>query len=199
MDDFYHDGHFELQDLNDTRRIAEQLYTSRRHETFTELDRSIINGASSFFIATASADGFPDCSIKSGMPGFVKILNSNTLQFPDYDGNGMFRTLGNILLNPNIGMLFVQFDGNQYKLRLNGTASITRNPVVLAGHVGATAVVEVKARDIFPNCPRYTPKLQKMDDSEFSPRLDYYCPEPFWKSKPDLRPYLPKHKEVTNE
>lgn len=199
MRDFYHQGNRQLQSLNDSVRIADQLYRTRRREAFNEADAEIINYAGSFFLATATLDGWPDCSIKSGVPGFVRVINSTTLQFPDYDGNGMYRSLGNIKINPNVGLLFVQFEGAQLKLRVNGRAFITYDPDILQNYVGAKSVVIVEVRDIFPNCPRYTPMFSSFIESEFSPRANYHVPEPFWKSKPDLRPYLPKIRVADDE
>ena len=75
---------------------------------FTDDDKAFIEGASYLFIATADAEGRPDCSFKGGMPGFVRLTGPSELAFPDYDGNGMFKSLGNLMVvNPNIGLLFI--------------------------------------------------------------------------------------------
>jgi predicted pyridoxine 5'-phosphate oxidase superfamily flavin-nucleotide-binding protein len=107
---FYHDGMRELQDRFDGRRVADGLQKHRLHDTFWDQDRKLIEAARFFFIATSYQDN-TDCSMRSGDPGFVKITGPDTLEFPEYDGNNMYRTLGNILRNPNVGLLFVQFDG----------------------------------------------------------------------------------------
>jgi hypothetical protein len=136
-----------------------------------------------FFLATADADGRPDCSVKGGEPGFVTVVGPDRLRFPDYDGNGMFRSLGNIALNPAVGMLFVDFSA-QRKLRVNGQARLCRD--------GDGLQVEVTARHIFPNCPRYIPRLTVVEESVHNPRPGYSPPPPAWKSKPDLKDFLPR-------
>ncbi|MBK8011092.1 MAG: pyridoxamine 5'-phosphate oxidase family protein [Deltaproteobacteria bacterium] len=187
---FFHEGQRELQDHFDSRRIADRLEEARRHDDFSDHDRAIITTAPFFFIATITPDGHPDCSFKGGMPGFVRIIGNNVLAFPDYDGNGMFRTLGNIRRNPNVGLLFLQFSENRFRIRINGTATCHLSGPELETFEGAQAVVHVTARDIFPNCPRYIPEMKLENQSEYSPRPNYEPPDPAWKSKPDLAPYL---------
>src|SRR5215470_11972620 len=118
-----------------------------------------------FFLATADAEGRPDCSYKGGMPGFVRVLNANTLAFPDYDGNGMFKSLGNLLVNPHVGMLFIALHDKPRRLRVNGTATVSRDDPLLSHTVGAQMIVRVQARAIFPNCPRYIPTMTLAEPS----------------------------------
>src|SRR5476651_1137942 len=109
MSRFYNSGSRKLQDQFDSERIANRLEERILHGTFTYEDRAFIERSPIFFLATADEEGRPDCSYKGGMPGFVRVINSNTLAFPDYDGNGMFRSMGNLLVNPHVGLLFVDF------------------------------------------------------------------------------------------
>src|SRR5690349_17153543 len=111
FDDFYNQESRKLQDSFDSRRIADRLADVRLHAAFTDTDREIIESSAFFFLATADSGGRPDCSFKGGEPGFVRIVGDDILEFPDYDGNGMFRSLGNISENPEIGMLFIEFSG----------------------------------------------------------------------------------------
>ena len=91
-------------------RIAWWLQVLHR-ERFTDEDRQFIESRSMFFLATTDADGWPDCSYKGGLPGFVAVLETLARwPFPSYDGNGMFRSLGNIAVNPRVGMLFIDFE-----------------------------------------------------------------------------------------
>ena len=92
----FHDGNRRLQDDFDSRRIADRLEEKLTRSAFTEGDRAFIEGAMFFFLATADAEGQPDCSFKGGTPGFVRIVGADELAFPDYDGNGMFKSLGNV-------------------------------------------------------------------------------------------------------
>ncbi|KJH63216.1 pyridoxamine 5'-phosphate oxidase family protein [Pantoea agglomerans] len=188
--DFYTNESRVLQDKFLSRSLADQLVKTRRHQEFSDSDREIINKAPLFFLATASAEGFPDCSVKGGNPGFVKIVNSTMLVFPDYDGNGMYRSLGNINANPHIGMLFLEYEGERRKLRINGHATVSEEPHFLNQLPGAKLAILVKVEDIFPNCPRYVPEIEVKKKSLFNPAVGYVPPEPGWKSKEDLKDYL---------
>src|SRR6266540_6895156 len=117
----YHEGNRRLQDQHDSRRISDRLESFTRSQ-FTPDDRAFIESAPYFFLATADANGRPDCSFKGGMPGFVRITGPSELAFPDYDGNGMFKSLGNALVNPHIGMLFIAMHDKPRRLRVNGMA-----------------------------------------------------------------------------
>ena len=71
----------------------------------------------------------------------------------------MFKSLGNLLVNPNVGLLFIDLHERPRRLRVNGSATVSRDDPLLAETVGAQMIVRVQARAIFPNCPRYIPKL----------------------------------------
>ena len=167
MSVMFHDGNRKLQDQFDSRPIADRLEEKLTHFAFTEADRSFIEGTMFFFLATADAQGRPDCSFKGGTPGFVRVVGDNDLAFPDYDGNGMFKSLGNLLVNPNVGLLFIDLHGRPRRLRVNGAATISRDDPLLGQAVGAQMIVRVKARAIFPNCPRYIPKMQLVENSVY--------------------------------
>jgi hypothetical protein len=190
-DEMYHDGSRRLQDRFDSRRIADRLQQVTVHEKFTDEDRGFIEGCCMFFLATADADGRPDCSYKGGRPGFVRILNENTLIFPDYDGNGMFRSLGNLLVNPRVGLLFIDFEQSD-RLRVNGVASLHDDEASLAGFPGAQLLVRVVAKRIFPNCPRYIHKMRLIEHSVYAPAAEHTPPEPDWKRAKEFRDTLPR-------
>ena len=154
MSSMYNWGSRKLQDRFDSRRIADRLEQRTVHDAFTETDRAFIESSPMFFLATVDAEGCPDCSYKGGMPGFVRVLNPNTLAFPDYDGNGMFKSLGNILVNPHVGMLFIDFE-HPDRMRINGTATARDDDPLLSEYPGAQLIIRVQAEQIFPNCPRY--------------------------------------------
>ena len=176
----YHEGNRRLQDQFYSRRISDRLEKFARTE-FTAEDRAFIESASYFFLATADAEGRPDCSFKGGMPGFVRVTGPSELAFPDYDGNGMFKSLGNILVNADVGLLFIAMHGKPQRLRVNGSASVSQEDSLLARTVGAQLMVRVAARAIFPNCPRYIPTMRLVDPSTYAPRPGCDPPEPAWK------------------
>jgi hypothetical protein len=176
----YHDGSRELQDRFQTRRLADRLQEVIAHDVFTDADRAFIESRPMFFLATADAAGRPDCSYKGGRPGFVRVVGPGTLAFPSYDGNGMFKSLGNVRVNPHVGLLFVDFESPR-RLRVNGRASVHDDDPLLAELVGAQVIVRVQAEAIFPNCPRYIHRMQLVERSRFVPRDDEVPPVPEWK------------------
>jgi predicted pyridoxine 5'-phosphate oxidase superfamily flavin-nucleotide-binding protein len=187
---FYHDGMRRLQDARDTRRIADRLEQVTVRAAFTDEDRAFIGRCSMFFIATVDAQGRPDCSYKGGLPGFVRVLDARTLAVPDYDGNGMYRTWGNVLVNPSVGLLFLDFEQPR-RLRVNGTARVSEDDPLRAECPGAVFIVRVAAERIFPNCPRYLHKMQFVEHSAYAPRPDYTPPVPAWKTFEAFRDHLP--------
>lgn len=178
---FYHDGNRQLQDQFESRPISDRLASFTR-SAFTADDKAFIESAIYFFIATADADGRPDCSFKGGAPGFVQVTGPSELVFPDYDGNGMFKSLGNLVVNANVGLLFIAMHGRPQRLRVNGTARVLRDDPLLAHTVGAQLIVRVAATAIFPNCPRYIPRLELAEPSVYTPRPGEDPVEPAWKS-----------------
>jgi predicted pyridoxine 5'-phosphate oxidase superfamily flavin-nucleotide-binding protein len=114
---FFHEGMRDFQDRYDGRRVAEAIEDKRKHYEFWDDEKELIQSSPFFFIATSWQD-YADCSIRSGDPGFVKITGPNVIEFPEYDGNSMYRTIGNISKNPNVGLLFVRFDGKSRRIRV---------------------------------------------------------------------------------
>jgi predicted pyridoxine 5'-phosphate oxidase superfamily flavin-nucleotide-binding protein len=187
----YHDGMRSLQDQFDSRRIADRLEQVTVHAALSDADIAFIERLPMFFLATADADGFPDCSYKGGLPGFVRAIDPATLAFPSYDGNGMFRSLGNIVVNPKVGLLFVDFERGR-RLRVNGTATLHDDAESVALFEGAQAVVRVAVARVFPNCPRYIHQMQLVEYSVYAPHDGHTPPEPEWKQMPVFRDALPE-------
>jgi predicted pyridoxine 5'-phosphate oxidase superfamily flavin-nucleotide-binding protein len=186
----YHDGSRRLQDRFATRRLADRLVEVVAHDAFTDADRAFIESRPLFFLATADAEGRPDCSYKGGLPGFVRVVDPRTLAFPSYDGNGMFKSLGNILVNPSVGMLFIDFE-SPGRLRVNGRAAVNDDDPLLSEFAGAQLIVRVQAQAIFPNCPRYIHRMRLVEHSPYAPREAYTPPVPDWKRRPEFREVLP--------
>ncbi len=179
----YHRGARRLQDQFDTRRLADRLDERfGSSPTIRDEDRAFIERMDMFFLATADAEGRPQCSYKGGEPGFVRVLDERTVAFPNYDGNGMYLSMGNVLENRHVGMLFIDFTAKRpSRLRLNGTASIDEADALLARYPGAQFVVRVRATEVFPNCPRYIHRMALVERSRFVPRSDRETPIPDWK------------------
>jgi len=176
----FHDGSRSLQDRFDTRRLADRIDGLLVAETISEPDRRFIEQRDMFFLATADAAGRPTCSYKGGAPGFVRVLDQHTVAFPSYDGNGMYLSAGNVLVNPEVGMLFIDF-ARGHRMRLDGTASIDHDDPLLGDYLEAQFVVRVRARAVYPNCPRYIHRYRLVRRSRFVPRGDCLTPVPEWK------------------
>jgi predicted pyridoxine 5'-phosphate oxidase superfamily flavin-nucleotide-binding protein len=180
MAEIYHNGNRELQDRFDTRRLADMLEERAVHDTITEHDAAFMEARDMFFLSTCDAEGRPNCSYKGGEPGFVRVVDDHTIAFPNYDGNGMYVSMGNVLANPNVGLLFIDFE-RQHRMRLNGEASIDENDPLMSEYPEAQFIVRVRAREVFPNCPRYIHKYQLVERSKYVPKEACETPVPEWK------------------
>ena len=110
----------------------------------------------------------------------MRVLDERTIAFPIYDGNGMYLTAGNALVNPQVGLLFIDFEGRK-RMRLNGIASIDEADELLAEYPEAQFVVRVRATEVFPNCPRYIHEYRLVQRSRFVPKEECLTPVPRWK------------------
>jgi len=185
----FHEGQRELQDRYEGRAVPDRLEKHRMHTTFTDDDKEFIETAPFLFIATAWKDTV-DCSMKGGIPGFVRVTAPNQISWPDYDGNRMYRSLGNILKNPAVGLLFLKFDAKSIMLRFSGQARFDESPEAIADIPGAHRIIHVTADYIYYNCPRYVPNMELIEQSIYSPRPEYTPPEPEWKSRDYIREVL---------
>jgi len=163
----YHEGQRSLQAQFDTTRLADRLEQVKVHATIEARDM--------FFLATADADGRPNSSYKGGDPGFVRVVDPTTIAFPNYDGNGMYLSMGNLLANPHVGLLFLDFE-RQRRLRLNGNATVDPADPLMAEYPEAQFIVRVAVREVFPNCPRYIHKYQLVERSRFVPHAGCQTP-----------------------
>lgn len=180
MSRVYHDGNRELQDRFDTRRIADRIEEVLVSDVISMHDQAFIESRDMFFLATADDSGMPNCSYKGGDPGFVRVIDEHTVAFPNFDGNGMYLSMGNLQVNPAVGMLFIDFERG-HRMRLNGTASIDPADPLMAEHPEAQFIVRVRAREVFPNCPRYIHRYQLVERSRFVPKKGKATPVPSWK------------------
>jgi predicted pyridoxine 5'-phosphate oxidase superfamily flavin-nucleotide-binding protein len=187
----YHAGMRQLQDRFDTRRLADRLDEKLGRSVFTADDRAFIESRALFFLASADAQGQPDCSYKGGDPGFVRVVGEGELAFPSYDGNGMFRSLGNLLVNAAVGLLFIDFESPR-RLRVNGLATLAEDDPLLPTFAGAQLVVRVQAQRIFPNCPRYIHRSAAAEPSPYVPRAGQTPPVPKWKTMEAFADVLPR-------
>jgi predicted pyridoxine 5'-phosphate oxidase superfamily flavin-nucleotide-binding protein len=186
----FHDGQRELQDHFDTRRLADRIDTLLVTDTISDHDRAFIEARDMFFLATCDNDGRPTCSYKGGDPGFVRVLDEHTIAFPNYDGNGMYLSMGNALRHHDVGLLFIDFE-KQQRVRFEGVATVSLDDPLIATWPGAQFVVRVTARAVYPNCPRYIHKYALVERSHFVPRATEPTPIPDWKRMDWAQDVLP--------
>jgi len=188
---FYPDGSRELQDRFDTRRLADRIEQRLVSDRIGPEDKAFIESLDMFFLATADAEGRPSCSYKGGEPGFVRVADPGTLAFPNYDGNGMFLSTGNLAGNRQVGLLFIDFLRPK-RLRISGEATLHFDDALLPCYPEAQFVVRVAVTRVFPNCPRYVHKHALVERSSFVPRAGCATPIPNWKKSDWASDVLPE-------
>ena len=185
----YTDASRNLQDRFDTRRLADRLADVKVRQAFTDADREFIQARDMFFLATVDEHRQPTCSYKGGDPGFVTVLDEATLAFPNYDGNGMYLSMGNVTETGRVGLLFVDFE-QQRRMRVDGVAEVAFEHDVVGRYPECQFVVLVRATAIYPNCPRYVHHYELVERSPFVPRSGVVTPTPEWKRAPWARDVL---------
>ena len=199
MESHFHDGQRQLQDQFDTRRLADHCAAKLVRDVINPKQKAFIESADMFFLATADEQGRPTCSYKGGDPGFVRVIDDGkALLIPNYDGDGKYLSWGNVLKNPNIAMLFIDFMRG-WRLRLHGVASLVEDEAMRGQWPGAQFAVRVAVREVFGNCPRYIHKYQLVERSAYVPRAGSEPPVPDWKMQPDWNAVLPKHDPAKKE
>ena len=180
MSRLYGEQHRQLQDDFNTRAMADRVEELVCRTEFDDGAKQFIQSTEMFFLSSIDHQGRPTVSYKGGDAGFVKIQDDTTLIFPSYDGNGMHFSMGNISANPQVGLLFISFE-TPNRLRVQGTASLSKDPALLAHYKEADFVVTVKLSEYWVNCPRYIPKMEKVRTSRYVPREHCETPLAGWK------------------
>jgi predicted pyridoxine 5'-phosphate oxidase superfamily flavin-nucleotide-binding protein len=169
-----------LQDEFETRRLADLTAAAVTNEELTPEQSAFIHDRNMFFLSTIDEWGFPSSSYKGGAPGFVRVPDSRLLVFPNYDGNGMFMSLGNIEACVKVGLLFIDFEIPR-RLRVRGEARLLRDGPMLASYPGANVAVEVAIERVWKNCPRYVHRMQPVESSPYLPAEDGSVKLAMWK------------------
>jgi len=191
MSEFYPPRSRELQERFDTRRLADRIEQRLVTDSLSQSDCAFIAARDMFFLATTDEHGQPACSYKGGDPGFVRVVDARTLVFPNYDGNGMFLSMGNVLSTHKVGMLFIDFETPK-RLRVSGEAELSSDPALLGEFPEAQFVVRVSVTHVFPNCPRYIHRYTRVEPSAFVPRAGCLTPVPNWKKNDWAKDVLPE-------
>ena len=190
MSNIYGDQHRDLQQRFDTTKLADRLEQMIIKSTLDERDRDFITSRDMFFLSTIDHLGRPTVSYKGGDPGFIYIIDEQTIAFPSYDGNGMYLSMGNIQSSPNIGCLFIDLQ-HPNRLRLQGSATIDLQDPLLARYPKAYLVVRVAIQQLWVNCPRYIHHYEKLEASKFVPSANVETPMAPWKRLDIVQDVLP--------
>jgi hypothetical protein len=187
----YNEGSRLFQDRFDTRRLAERIESRLVADCLDDEDREFIERRDMFFLSTVDHRGYPTCSYKGGDPGFVRVLDERTIAFPNYDGNGMYLSMGNVAAQHKVGLLFIDWE-NPQRLRIHGDASVDFEDPLTADFPEAQFIVRVRIREVFPNCPRYIHKYALVERSRFVPKSGTATPVPDWKKNDWAVDVLPR-------
>ena len=204
-------GEHALQERYATLKRAAAFYDKQMLDHLNPLMREYIAEQEMMFVATADANGEADASFRAGPPGFVRVLDDKTLMYPEYRGNGVMASLGNIAENGHVGILFVDFFKSAVGLHVNGTARIIENDAVsafapvlerLAGVAQLHDQVEDKKKtperwvfveiiEAYIHCSKHIPSLRKLDkDIEWGTDNEQRKGGDFFKAKNDPRPWV---------
>lgn len=180
MSRLFGDIHRALQMAFDTRALADRIEAIALKPEIDDVGKAFIESRDMFFLTTIDHGGRPTVSYKGGVPGFVRVLDSNTLIFPSYDGNGMYLSMGNISGNPEIGMLFIDFE-KPFRLRAQGRAELIVGGAEVEGFKDAEMAVKVTIHETWMNCPRYVHRYKKLETSRYAPGAEDETPFCEWK------------------
>lgn len=195
MSVIYGEHHSALQQAFDTSRLADRIEKAIVQAEIPRDHKAFIESRDMFFLTTVDHRGYPTCSYKGGAPGFVRAVDSKTIAFPSYNGNGMFLSMGNILTSAKVGMLFIDFE-TPHRVRVHGVGSIDRNDPLLVDFPGAELLVRVAVTEIFINCPRYIHKYQRVQASKYAPQAGCEAPPPpQWKRIDAMQDVLPEREK----
>ena len=167
-------GERELQNAWGTQERAQRFYDRQVKDHLTEKMQSMIGRQEMVFVATADAGGNCDCSPRFGAPGFVEVVDTKQLAYPEFRGNGVFASLGNISENPHVGLVFVDFFDTTVGLHVNGTARLCSEdaaPAALASHAYGDQKREIllehwvliDVEEAYIHCSKHVPRLEKTD------------------------------------
>ena len=190
MSQLFNPSHRALQDEFGTRTLADKIEEIACNPFVGEHEKAFIESRDMVFLATVDTDGFPTVSYKGGDPGFVRVIDETTIAFPSYDGNGMCLSIGNIAARGDVGLLFIDFE-KPHRLRVQGSAELSRDPALLTLFKEAELVAKITVRAVFQNCPRYVHRYDKVAPSRYVPRAESDTPLATWKRTDDIPDFLP--------
>lgn len=198
MSRLYGENHRAMQMAFDTRALADRIEAIAMKPEIDEMAKAFIESRDMFFLTTVDHKGRPTVSYKGGTPGFIKVVDANTLVFPSYDGNGMYLSMGNIAGNAEIGMLFIDFE-KPFRLRLQGRAEVIVSGDEVKMFKDAEMAVKVSVHETWMNCPRYVHRFKKLEPSRYAPGVEEETPFCEWKRIDELQDVVRKSEQETVE
>ena len=190
-DTFYTNEQRSMQKDNNSGKLADTVFAAIVRDEIEPANVTFIESRDFFFLSTVSAEGEPTVSYKGGAPGLVKVLDSKTILFPSYDGNGMFKSMGNVSASGKVGMLFIDME-TPNRVRVQGNATVSSNDPEMANYPGANMIVRVDVTSCFLNCARYIHKHTRVSNSPYVPDSEGEQPHPSWKRIDMVQDSLPE-------
>lgn len=180
MSRLFGETHRQVQDAQGTRQLADRIEEIACKTEIDDDAKGFIESLDMFFLSSVDHHGRPTVSYKGGSPGFVRVLDAQTLMFPIYDGNGMQLSVGNMVGNAEVGLLFISFE-RPHRIRLQGRSSVSQDPALLAHYHEAEFVVKVTLSELWQNCPRYIHRYTRDSASRYVPKAACETPLAEWK------------------
>ena len=169
-------GERKLQRKSGSQDRAARFYNRQMQDHLTERMQSFIQRQEMVFVATADAQGNCDCSPRFGQAGFVTILDERTIAIPEFRGNGVFASMGNICENPHVGLVFIDFLDSTVGLHVNGKARVYETDALpnslssfeqMYDTDQSLPLIErwvmVEVEEAYIHCSKHVPRLQKLE------------------------------------
>jgi uncharacterized protein len=178
---FYSESQKQLQQQFESQALAERVEQAIVADAIDPgMHQPFIESRDFFFLSTVNGSGEPTVSYKGGDTGIVTVVDEHTIAFPNYDGNGMFLSMGNIAETSKIGLLFIDFE-TPNRVRVQATATVSADDPLMAKYPGATLIVRGKVDKVFLNCARLIHKHARIETSPYVPDASGQTPYPAWK------------------
>ncbi|MES1924258.1 pyridoxamine 5'-phosphate oxidase family protein [Salinisphaera sp. T31B1] len=189
MSRLYDDAHRALQDVFGSRALADRIEDVAMSTTVDDQAQAFIESRDLFFLSSLDAAGRPTVSYKGGPRGVVRVVDEQTLAFPNYDGNGMYLSMGNARARAEVGLLFIDFE-TPHRLRVQGRAEVSRDDPLMETFPEADLLVRVHIHELWQNCPRYIHRYRRVADSRYVPTPGQTTPLAGWKRIEGLQDVL---------
>lgn len=179
-DQFYTKSNRKLQEENQSLKLADAVVHAIVDDELRPEQAGFISSLDYFFLTTINENGEPTVSYKGGPVGLAHVVDPRKIVFPNYDGNGMFLSMGNVAATAKVGLLFIDMV-TPLRVRVQGDAKLTRSPEFLAHFPGSNMIVEIDITAVFYNCARYIHKHERVETSKYVPDAHGEQPFPAWK------------------